>query len=189
MSWAAPSSCGAAAPTRRSVLILVWAHVLAIAVVVTAVVSAAVVGGSGRSRSDRRGAICGSPTRIISSRIARPSRYRATRVTWATVTRTTRDGTARPTRTTRNRVAWSRTSREVASTTAMHAPAAMEAATSASKAAATTTAPGEGVIGNQCRAKQHDCREKYQSIPHDIPPCDWVPMPSVERASRAASSK
>jgi hypothetical protein len=70
----------------------------------------------------------------------------------------------------------------------MHASATMEATTSASKAAA-TTAPGEGVVGNQCRAKQHDCCEKYQSIPHDIPPCDLVPMPSVERASRAASSK
>jgi hypothetical protein len=63
----------------------------------------------------------------------------------------------------------------------MNAPATMEATTSASKAAA-TTAPGEGVVGNQCRSKQHDCRKKYQSIPHHIPPCDLAPMLSIERS-------
>jgi hypothetical protein len=72
------------------------------------------------------------------------------------------------------------------SATAMNAPAAMEATTSASKAAA-TTAPGEGVI--QCRAKQHDCREKSQSIPHDIPPCDLVPMLSIERGLPAMTRR
>jgi hypothetical protein len=78
-------------------------------------------------------------------------------------------------------MARARTTRKVASTTAMHAPGTMEATTSASKAAATTTAPGEGVVGNQCRAKQHEGCEKCQSIPHDIPPCDLVPMLLIER--------
>src|ERR1700733_8298917 len=163
--------CTIAAPARRSVLILVWTHVPAVAVVVTAVISAVVVGGSGsrRSYSYRRGSPGGSGI------VARPSRDRATRVTRATVTRTTRD-----------RVARVRTSRKVMSTPAMNAPAAMEATPSASKAAA-TTAPGEGVI--QCRAKQHDCREKSQSIPHDIPPCDLVPMLSIERGLPAMTRR
>src|ERR1700733_7608067 len=131
--------CTIAAPARRSVLILVWAHVLAIAVVVTAVIPAVVVGGSGsrRSYSYRRGSPSGSGI------IARPSRDRATRVTRATVTRTTCDGTTRPARTTCDRGARVRTSPKVVSPPPMNAPATMEAPPSASKAAAAATS-GEG---------------------------------------------
>jgi hypothetical protein len=66
--------------------------------------------------------------------------------------------------------------------------AAAEPATSASAskaAAAATTAAGKCVVGNQCRANQHDCREKYQSIPHDTPLCCLVPMLSIELRVRA----
>src|ERR1700733_3037926 len=81
----------------------------------------------------------------------------------------------------RDRVARMRTPCKVVPPTAMNAPATMEATTSASKAAATAATPGEGIVRYQCRAKQHDCCEKYQSIPHDIPPCDLVQMLSIER--------
>lgn len=177
----AASSLGIAAPARRSVLVLIWANILAIAVVGTALI---VVAGSGCCRSDRRRSDRrASPTRIISSRIARASRYRTTRVTWAT-----RDGATRPARPSRDRVARTRTTRrKVTSATAMNAPGTMEATTSAPETAA---APGESVVGNQCRAKQHDCCEKYQGIPHDIPPRDLVPILSIgtRLASRDASS-
>jgi hypothetical protein len=56
--------------------------------------------------------------------------------------------------------------------TCMHGTATEASTASTSKAAATATAPGEGVVRNQRRANKHDRCEKYESISkHDTSPC------------------
>jgi hypothetical protein len=58
----------------------------------------------------------------------------------------------------------------------MHATCS-EATTTASKSAAATAAPCEGVIGNQCGADKHGHCEKHErNAKHDTPPCCLVPM-------------
>src|SRR6185312_11027796 len=118
-----------AAPMCQSVLILIWAHILAVRVVVAAVVVVAVVVvavGSRGCRSDRCGAIGGSPTAIISSRITSDRTTRTTGIVASAGVN--------------------------ACTTGVHA----RTAASASVAAATAAAAGKRLVRNHCRANQHE---------------------------------
>jgi len=108
----------------QSVLILIWAHILAVRVVVAAVVVVAV--GSRGCRSDRCGAIGGSPTAIISSRITSDRTTRTTGIVASAGVN--------------------------ACTTGVHA----RTAASTSVAAATAAAAGKRLVRNHCRANQHE---------------------------------
>ena len=145
--------CAAGRPFQcASILILVWAHPLAVGIVVAAiVVITVVVSRTGCCCSDRCGSVGRSaPSWIISTRI---TRYRTARASRYRATGTTRNRVGRPAGTARYRLAWMRSPRKIvtASTaavevTSMHA-ASMEAA-SASKSAATTTTTRECIIWN-----------------------------------------